>query len=117
MGCHHRLSALLLLNVIAVLQAGPPMAETERKSIVPVGNDATVDVCQLIHLAEKRDAAAQYELGVLRGNGEGVPQDLAEAARWFRLAARQGHDQARAAVAFLEEAGLVKTPPKIVMAA
>ena len=33
---------------------------------------------------------AQYNLGVKYDTGEGVPQDAAEAVRWFRLAAEQG---------------------------
>ena len=34
---------------------------------------------------------AQYNLGWMYANGEGVPEDDAEAARWLRLAADQGH--------------------------
>ncbi len=41
-------------------------------------------------LAEQGDAAAQNNLGVISANGRGVPQDDAEAAKWFRLAAEQG---------------------------
>ena len=33
---------------------------------------------------------AQRTLGLLLATGEGVPQDTAEAARWYRLAAEQG---------------------------
>ncbi len=41
-------------------------------------------------LAEQGDAAAQVALGVRYFDGEGVPQDDAEAVRWYRLAADQG---------------------------
>lgn len=34
---------------------------------------------------------AQAMLGQLYDNGEGVPQDKAEAVRWYRLAADQGN--------------------------
>ena len=34
--------------------------------------------------AEQGDADAQFNLGVMYGNGRGVPQDDAEADRWFR---------------------------------
>ena len=40
--------------------------------------------------AEQGDAEAQFNLGVMYRDGEGVPQDEAEAVRWFRLAAEQG---------------------------
>jgi len=38
-------------------------------------------------LAEKGDAVAQYNLGQMYRNGDGVPQDYTEAVRWWRLAA------------------------------
>ena len=41
-------------------------------------------------LADQGDAGAQYSLGVMYANGEGVVEDDAEAARWYRLAADQG---------------------------
>jgi TPR repeat protein len=41
-------------------------------------------------LAEKGYAWAQYELGVMYANGRIVPQNYAEAVRWYRLAADQG---------------------------
>ena len=45
--------------------------------------------------AERGDATAQCLLGDDYYNGEGVPQDYAEAAKWFRLAAEQGHARAQ----------------------
>ena len=35
-------------------------------------------------------AAAQSNLGVMYANGQGVPQDYAEAVKWYRKAAEQG---------------------------
>ena len=40
--------------------------------------------------AEAGDADAQFNLGASYDDGRGVPQDAAEAVRWFRLAADQG---------------------------
>ena len=37
-------------------------------------------------LAEQGDVLAQYYLGTMYADGEGVPQDPAEATKWFRLA-------------------------------
>ena len=45
--------------------------------------------------AERGDATAQFNLGVMYANGEGVPQDDAEAVQWYRLAAEQGHAEAQ----------------------
>ena len=47
------------------------------------------------HAAEQGDADAQLNLGVAYATGEGVPQDDAEAVRWFHLAAEQGIDRAQ----------------------
>ena len=38
---------------------------------------------------------AQYNLGFMYTNGEGVPRDNAEAVRWYRLAAEQGYAKAQ----------------------
>jgi TPR repeat protein len=40
--------------------------------------------------AHEGDAEAQYILGLMYANGEGVPRDDAEAVKWCRLAAEQG---------------------------
>ena len=44
----------------------------------------------LIRCAEQGHAYAQATLGVRYAYGDGFPEDLAEAVRWFRLAADQG---------------------------
>ncbi len=52
------------------------------------------DVAGLRSLATEGDAAAQFDLGFMYRNGEGVPQDNGEALRWYRLAlflSRCGH--------------------------
>jgi uncharacterized protein len=45
--------------------------------------------------AEQGDPAAQLNMGLLYLDGHGVPQDLAEAAKWFRRAAEQGNTEAQ----------------------
>src|SRR3981081_3424607 len=42
-------------------------------------------------LAEQGIARAQNNLGVLYENGKGLPQDLNEALKWYRLAAEQNY--------------------------
>ncbi len=41
-------------------------------------------------LAEQGDADAQNKLGFMYDDGLGVPQDYAEAMKWYRNAAEQG---------------------------
>jgi len=47
-----------------------------------------VDDCRV--RAEQGDSLAQYQLGVMYENGQGVLQDYKEAVKWYRLAAEQG---------------------------
>ena len=66
--------------------------------------------------AEQGDADAQYHLGRLyrvgklyvggrNVFGEGVPQNYAEAAKWFRRAAQQGHNDAKFVLALIYSLG------------
>jgi hypothetical protein len=53
------------------------------------GNYATA-LRLLRPLAEQGRAFAQYNLGLMYAEGQGVRQDDAEAVKWYRLAAVQG---------------------------
>jgi TPR repeat protein len=46
-------------------------------------------------LAEQGDADAQYNLGIMYDTGLGVPENDAEAVKWFRKAAEQGYAYAQ----------------------
>jgi putative methionine-R-sulfoxide reductase with GAF domain len=52
---------------------------------------APPDFKSLRQQAEKGDPAAQFAVGAHYATGEDVPQDYAEALRWFTKAAEQGH--------------------------
>ena len=52
--------------------------------------------------AYKGYAPTQYDLGVCYEKGEGVPQDIKKAMRWYRKAAQQGEELAIKAVQRLE---------------
>ena len=54
--------------------------------------------------AEEGDAHAQYSLGLCYADGEGVAEDKAEAVKWFRKAAEQGHEDAIDALKEIESA-------------
>jgi uncharacterized protein len=56
-------------------------------------------------LADEGGATAQYRIGLMYNNGEGVLQSYAEAAHWFRLAADQGDPKAQFLLGFLYAAG------------
>jgi len=61
------------------------------------------DFKSLKALAEKGDAIAQYNLGVMYDEGKGVEKDEKEAVKWYRKAAEQGDDDAKAALKKLLE--------------
>ena len=46
-------------------------------------------------LAEEGDALAQLFFGVMHEQGQGVPQDYAEARKWWLRAAKQGNYNAQ----------------------
>ena len=46
-------------------------------------------------LAQEGNAFAQYLLGAMYYNGQGLPQDYAEGVKWYRKAADQGHEGAQ----------------------
>lgn len=60
-------------------------------------------------LADRGDARAQNNLGVLYEEGRGVAMDYEKAADWYRKAAAQGHAGARKNLADLGARGLVAT--------
>lgn len=53
------------------------------------------DYSATIRAARSGDAVAQHNLGVMYENGDGVPQDLAQAVYWYRKAAEQGNANAQ----------------------
>jgi len=56
-------------------------------------------------LAIKGDAKAQCYLGYMYSNGQGVKQDYAEAARWYKKAAEQGSVNAQFNLGVMYSAG------------
>ena len=75
----HATRFVAVVAVLAALGVGVPMQAQ------------TPEIDALRVRAEAGDAEAQYNLGFRYATGRGVPQDDAEAARWYRLAADQGH--------------------------
>ena len=55
--------------------------------------------------AEKGSAQAQFSLGFMYRDGDGVPKDEAEAVKWFRKAADQGLANAQLNLGFMYYSG------------
>ena len=56
-------------------------------------------------LADQALVPAQFNLGLMNSNGQGVAQDYSEAAKWYRKAAVQGHTEAQALLAYMYNNG------------
>ena len=56
---------------------------------------AADDITTLKSRAERGNAEAQYELGLMYDTGDGVAEDNREAVKWYGLAAEQGDAEAQ----------------------
>ena len=73
--------------------------------IVFSGSVSGQDFEETKRLAEQGDATAQYNLGNMYDSGRVVPENDAEAVRWYRLAAEQGHASAQYSLGFMYSNG------------
>ena len=56
---------------------------------------AAPDFDETMAEANQGAAYAQFNLGVMYANGDGIPENDAEAVKWYRKAADQGHAKAQ----------------------
>jgi TPR repeat protein len=61
------------------------------------------DFAETLRLAQEGNAAAQYNLGLMYDNGEGVPEDDVTAYAWFNVAAVSGDENAISARSIIEK--------------
>ncbi|CBN86709.1 TPA: tetratricopeptide repeat protein [Neisseria lactamica] len=57
--------------------------------------DDVSDFRENLQAAAQGNAAAQFNLGVMYENGQGVRQDYVQAVQWYRKASEQGDAQAQ----------------------
>jgi TPR repeat protein len=67
----------------------------------------------LTPLAERGNTAAQYALGLIFANGEGIEPDYQKAAHWFEQASRRGHVDARRHLVFMSQMGIAAASPAL----
>ena len=86
-----RISTLLTSGVLALTLFGAAVAgPLEDGAAAYKRGDYATALQSFRRLADRGSATAQYELGVMYGQGQGVPQDYAQAVAWYRKAAEQG---------------------------
>ena len=97
-----RLAAVIGAAVLAATLWPATSHSTMKQCWMVALREAYQDALRLCRpLAERGDPVAQNALAGLYYSGDGVPQDDAEAARWYRLAAEQGHAEAQYALGLL----------------
>lgn len=92
MAASHTLKRILAGVVLTVMMTGGAAAgPLEDAWAAYERGDYAVALRLWLPLAAQGNAFAQTNLGFLYSSGRGVPQNLGEAARWYRLAADQGN--------------------------
>jgi hypothetical protein len=81
--------------------APPPPSSLEKQKT----QDADA-VQRLRQQAEQGDVRAQFNLGVMYANAQGVPQDSGQAIQWYQRAAQQGYAPAQYNLGFMYAYGL-----------
>ena len=91
-----------LLFVLALIASGCADA---RQSALCEGLSEGSPLEDVRTCAEQGYAPAQVQLGYVYARGDGVPEDDAEAVRWYRLAAEQGYAIAQNNLGFMYRDG------------
>ncbi len=99
-----KLRIVLQLFVLLLTAAQAFAGFDEGLAAAKAGNFKTA-LAEWRPLADQGNASAQYNLGVMYSNGEGVSQDFAEAAKWYRKAADQGNGSAQFKLGFMYDVG------------
>jgi hypothetical protein len=94
----HIIVAILLILSLGAQVAADPLEE----AIVAYNRRDYAAALQLFQQsADKGSATAQFNVGAMYANGQGVPQNYTEAVKWYGLAANQGSADAQLNLALL----------------
>jgi len=96
---------LISIILLVFLSSGFVQADFESAEAAYLAGNYETAFKEYLHLAEKGDAQAQYNLGVMYEKGFGVPQDYAEAIKWYRKAEAQGFALAQYNLGVMYEKG------------
>ena len=101
------LVGVLILTSASVVAAADSVHNDSKKTIpaIPLAGEEPYEALKrgdfrlaaglFYPLAERGDARAQYNLGLLYASGLGVTHDYQAALKWHRMAAKQGHPGAQ----------------------
>jgi TPR repeat protein len=92
------LSAVLAVVCVLALVVGAACTgpgTQQQQAVQQQKTTPEADIKALRQKAEAGDADAQYRVGFMYSQGNGVPQDYEQAVAWYRKAAEQGHAEAQ----------------------
>ena len=95
-----------LVAVFLVALAAPAWADFQAAWVAYERGDYATALREWRPFAEQGNATAQYHLGIMYGNGLGVPRDFAQAVKWYRLAAEQNNAVAQSNLGAMYDNGL-----------
>ena len=82
---------ITIILAFLITLSSPVVAQDFQKGYTAyLAGDNVTAIQEWTPLAEAGDALLQAILGDMYRKGQGVPQDYAEAVKWYRLAADQG---------------------------
>ena len=93
------------LVLCAVCLVTPALADFKAGEAAYRRGDYATALREWQSLAEQGHAGAQYNVGLLYGNGQGVQKDDAKAWQWYEKAAVQGHADAQVNLGILYDYG------------
>jgi TPR repeat protein len=97
---------ILFIVIVFTVLAAPAGAQDFKTGLAAYDRgDFAAALKEWRPLAERGDARAQYNLGVVLFNGQGVAHDPVKAVEWYRAAADQGYGPAQANLSFMYEPG------------
>jgi TPR repeat protein len=88
---------------LAILLVAGPAGSSPAAEQVKKADDSKL--LELRKAAEQGNPNAQCDVGRMYAEGQGVPQDYAEAQRWWRKAAEQGHAGAQSNLGLMYDTG------------
>ena len=84
---------ILSALAVAVVLSGAAYAQDFQKGFAAAqAGDYAAALQEWRPLAEQGSAKAQYNLGVMYGNGQGVPQDYLLAHMWYNISSANGNE-------------------------
>ena len=96
------MNKILLLPVIYILLFCAPVFADFAKGFDSYQNkDYATAFKEWKPLAEQGDSSAQYNLGFMYANGQGVIQDYKAAVKWYKFSAEQGDSSAQYNLGFM----------------